>query len=175
MEFYLGGGFKYFFMFIPYSVNIPVLTNIFSYWLGSTTNQYICSSFFVSHIFHQPSTDPRCWVGFFQLQVNCLNGATCDIMRAAWLGQDLPGPRMIRMPVAKEGLGWDVLLQIECTPKVYHGAWEYTPGKGKSSSKPSFSGSMLNFGGVTMVVSLFNGTGRGPHYQHRKYYISTLS
>ena len=24
-----------------------------------------------------------------------------------------------------------------------------TPGKGRSSSKPSFSGSMLNFGGVT--------------------------
>ena len=29
-----------------------------------------------------------------------------------------------------------------------HGTCEYTPGKGKSSSKPSFSGSMLIFGGV---------------------------
>ena len=33
------------------------------------------------------------------------------------------------------------------TPEDSHGTWEYTPGRGKSSSKPSFSGSMLIFGG----------------------------
>ena len=110
MEFYLGGGFKYFFMFIPYFGNktyIPILTNIYSNGLFQPPTSYIFSFFFVSHIFHQPSTDPRCWVDISQLQVNCLNGATCDIMRAA-SRQDLPGPRI---PVAKEGLGWDVLLQ----------------------------------------------------------------
>ena len=32
--------------------------------------------------------------------------------------------------------------------KFFFGTWEYTPGKGTSFSKPSFSGSMLNFGGV---------------------------
>ena len=34
------------------------------------------------------------------------------------------------------------------TPTNWHGTWEYTTGRGKSSSKPSFSGSMLIFGGV---------------------------
>ena len=40
------------------------------------------------------------------------------------------------------------------TPEDQHGTWEYTPGKGKSSSKPSFSGSMLIFRGVSFFISL---------------------
>ena len=34
--------------------------------------------------------------------------------------------------------------------------WEYTPGRGKSSSKPSFSGSKLIFGGVFCQLSQQN-------------------
>ena len=42
-----------------------------------------------------------------------------------------------------------------------HGTWEYTPGKGKSSSKQSFSGSMLIFRGcivylLTWMVDIVN-------------------
>ena len=34
------------------------------------------------------------------------------------------------------------------TREDYRGTWEYTPGKGETSSKPSFSGSMLILAGV---------------------------
>ena len=43
-----------------------------------------------------------------------------------------------------------------------HGTWEYTPGKGKSSSKPSFSGSMLIFVGVPHTLSFPLGGGENP-------------
>ena len=33
------------------------------------------------------------------------------------------------------------------TPEIQHGTWKEVPGKGDSFWKPSFSGSMLNFGG----------------------------
>ena len=41
------------------------------------------------------------------------------------------------------------------TPEIYHGTSKEVPGKGDSFWKPSFSGSMLNFGGVTFVARLF--------------------
>ena len=45
--------------------------------------------------------------------------------------------------------GWYVAKYIALyTREDLHGTWEYTAGKGKSSSKPSFSGSILIFGGV---------------------------
>ena len=44
---------------------------------------------------------------------------------------------------------------------------EYTPGKGKSSSKPSFWGSMLIFGGVT--VGFLTEKVTLPKFNHEKW------
>ena len=41
------------------------------------------------------------------------------------------------------------------TPQNKHGTWKWTLGKGDSYWKPSFPGSMLNFGGVHILHRLF--------------------
>ena len=43
-------------------------------------------------------------------------------------------------------LAKNTCLKMKYTPEDWHGTWEYTPGQGESSSKPSCS--MLIFGGV---------------------------
>ena len=51
---------------------------------------------------------------------------------------------------------WDpIFFRGDYKPgRLTAGTWEYTPGKGKSSSKPSFSGSMLIFRGVQLMFFL---------------------
>ena len=45
--------------------------------------------------------------------------------------------------------------QFVYSPEVSHRTWKSAPGKGDSYWKPSFSGSMLNFGGVTCFAPGF--------------------
>ena len=59
------------------------------------------------------------------------------------------------------GLSWPIFRYVWLlvsgtnfwyTLEYEHETWEYTPGKGKSSSKPASSGSMLLFGGVYLQI-----------------------
>ena len=49
------------------------------------------------------------------------------------------------------GVIWQCHESLICiyTREDYHGTWEWNPGKGETSSKPSFPGSMLNFRDVS--------------------------
>ena len=55
-------------------------------------------------------------------------------------------PRNFCLPIPPDSVWMEIYQKY--TLEDQHGTWEYTPGRGKSSSKPSFSGSVLIFGGV---------------------------
>ena len=72
----------------------------------------------------------------------------------------------------KLSLSKNCLIKKNYTPEILHGTGKELPGKGDSFWKPSFSGSMLNFGGVKSFIEVLRAfwitfqTHNGPGYNN---------
>jgi len=105
------------------------------------------------------------WSSFFLQYFKCFLCKVCDSTRQPYRNQlifcrqlwDMWNYRNSRVPGTENPTPFH-FQEVEVRQKGLHpgtltaGTWEYTPGRGKLSSKPPFSGSMLIFGGVLWLV-----------------------